>query len=132
DGPLIGVAQQPIDELEAGSFEQEDPSRDGHGVSDAIGMARAQERCVVIPEKLVGPRPEPLPILARVARRLVGFPLFESSRERSLRTGGLCEQEKPSAPERPVNVLDQLPRTLRVEPMKGADRRHDVVVAWKL
>jgi hypothetical protein len=31
-----------------------------------------------------------------------------------------------------VNVLNEPRRALRVEPMNGTDRRHDIVVAWKL
>src|SRR5678809_296139 len=95
-------------------------------------MTRAQERCVVIAEEDVGPGPEPLPILGRVARRLLGLPLFESSHEGCLRRGGLCEQEYSPVPQYPVNVLDQLPGASRVEPMKRIDRRHDIVVARKL
>jgi hypothetical protein len=103
---LIGVPQQHINELEAGSFEQAHPAHDRHAVSNATGIARAQERCMVIAKKPVGSRPERLPILARVAGRLLSLPLFDTCRERCLRRGGLCEQEYPAATQRPMSVLD--------------------------
>jgi hypothetical protein len=42
DNYLISVSQEHVNEPEAGSFEQADPSRDRHVVSNAIGMAGAQ------------------------------------------------------------------------------------------
>src|SRR5262245_13451009 len=132
DNDLISVSEQHVDESEAGSLEQPDPSRDRHLVSNAIGLLGAEERRVVVAEERVGLRPEPLPVLARVARRLPGLPLFESSREWRLRTGGLCDQEEPASPQRRVNVLNELHGPPRVEPMQRVDDRHDIVVAWKL
>ena len=42
DNYLISVSQEHVNEPEAGWFEQADPTRDRHVVSNAIGMAGAQ------------------------------------------------------------------------------------------
>ena len=70
-------------------------------------------------------------MLACVARWLFGLPFVESSDEGPLRTRGLREQKDPTVPQCSVNVLQELRRSPRIEPMKRIHCRNDIVVSWE-